>query len=44
MCIRDSHIVKGGRVRRYRTASDGRSLTTAILGPGSPGGLLDLST
>lgn len=28
------YIVKGGRVRLYRTASDGRSLTTAILGPG----------
>jgi CRP/FNR family transcriptional regulator, cyclic AMP receptor protein len=28
------YIVKAGRVRVYRTASDGRSLTTAILGPG----------
>lgn len=28
------YIVKQGRVRVYRTASDGRSLTTAIVGPG----------
>ncbi|WP_088288214.1 Crp/Fnr family transcriptional regulator [Kineosporia sp. A_224] len=27
-------IVKQGRVRTYRTAADGRSLTTAIVGPG----------
>lgn len=27
-------IVKAGRVRTYRTAVDGRSLTTAIVGPG----------
>lgn len=28
-------IVKRGRVRLYRTAHDGRSVTTAVLGPGS---------
>lgn len=27
-------IVKQGRVRTYRTAADGRSLTTAIISPG----------
>lgn len=28
-------IVKRGRIRLYRTAADGRSVTTAVLGPGS---------
>lgn len=36
------HIVKAGRVRVYRTASDGRSLTTAIVGPGELFGQMPL--
>jgi CRP/FNR family cyclic AMP-dependent transcriptional regulator len=35
-------IVKRGRIRLYRIAPDGRSVTTAVLGPGTVFGEMDL--